>query len=55
MKNGIYRTFVLGEDGIVYDLAEGQYLPQNVMALNAWTELIQEAQDEYTKIQSSIH
>jgi len=39
---GIYSTFVLGDDGKVYDLARDRFLPSKVNAVNAWTEKIAE-------------
>lgn len=39
---GIYSTFILGDDGKIYDLAERRFLPGDVSAVNAWTEKVGE-------------
>ena len=45
---GIYSTFILGDDGKVYDLAGCRFLPGNVSAVNAWTEKVGELDSKGT-------
>lgn len=42
-----FTTLVLGEDGIIRDLGKGEYLPKDMMALNAWTQEINPETREY--------
>jgi len=49
LRFGIYSTFVLGDDGKVYDLAKDRFLPSKVNAVNAWTEKIAELDSELRK------
>ena len=37
-----FTTKVLGDDNRIYDLGKLQLLPPDVMAVNAWTEIINE-------------
>lgn len=42
-----YTTIVIGEDGRRYDLGKREYLPKDVMAVNAFPEVIRvEVADE---------